>query len=54
MPHSRTQHDPEQLSRPTAADPVACDEQGQRLDAVRAEFRAAWEAKRERAEIRGP
>lgn len=48
MPQSRTHQDPDQLSRPTAAEALAREEQGQRLEHARAEFRARWEAKLDR------
>jgi hypothetical protein len=48
MPRRRTHHDPEPLSRPTAAESQSCHEQGQRLDAARAEFRARWQARIDR------
>lgn len=45
MPHSRTQHDPEQRSRATAVESQPCDDHGPRLDDARAEFRAEWQTK---------
>lgn len=45
MPHSHTQQDAEQLSRPIAGEGLTRNAHGQSLDDAREAFRTAWEQK---------